>query len=183
MRLAYSRYEEIKRTITDIFVDYDINTLPIDVFLLAKRMNITVLKYSEFIADERIKIISSSNDGMSLYSYSQKCYFILYNDDMDENRIRFTIAHEIGHISLGHEESNDETESEADYFARHLLVPMGMILYNEITDYVSITIMFEVSKAVAGNVINHVAKRIDSGHAKLEDYEIELLKQFRQFVK
>ncbi len=183
MRLAYSRYEEIKKIITDILVDYGINTLPIDVFLLAKRMSIIALKYSEFIADERIKIISSSNDGMSLYSYSLKSYFILYNDNMDINRIRFTIAHEIGHIALGHEESNDETESEADYFARHLLVPMSIIIFNEITDYMSITIMFEVSKTVAGNVISHVAKRIDSGHEKLEDYEIELLKHFRQFIK
>ena len=76
MRLAYSRYEEIKRIITDILVDYGIDTLPIDVFLLAKRMRIIVLKYSEFIVDERIKIISSSNDGMSLYSYSLKSYLL-----------------------------------------------------------------------------------------------------------
>lgn len=52
MKLAYSRYEEIKKIITDILVDYGINTLPIDVFLLAKRMSIIALKYSEFIADE-----------------------------------------------------------------------------------------------------------------------------------
>ena len=44
-------------------------------------------------------------------------------------------------------------------------------------------IIDEVSKAVAGNVISHVAKRIDSGHERLEDYEIELLKHFRQFIK
>ena len=61
---------------------------------------------------------------MFIFIYSLKSYFILYNDNMDINRIRFTIAHEIGHIALGHEESNDETESEADYFARHLLVPI-----------------------------------------------------------
>ena len=61
---------------------------------------------------------------MFIFIYSLKSYFILYNDNMDINRIRFTIAHEIGHIALGHEESNDETESETDYFARHLLVPI-----------------------------------------------------------
>lgn len=180
MRLTYTRYEGIKMTITDILIDYNIDTLPIDVFLLAKRMGIIVLKYSEFSIDEQVKIISASNDGMSLYSYKNKCYYIIYNDDMYESRIRFTIAHEIGHIILGHVESNEETESEADFFARNLLVPLCMIIHNDITDYKVITVMFDVSTSVAGRVISNVASRIDSGHKDLEFYEIDLLKQFKQ---
>ena len=65
MRLTDSRYEEIKQLITELLSDYSISTLPIDVFLLAERMAIKICKYSEFVVDERIKIISASQDGMS----------------------------------------------------------------------------------------------------------------------
>jgi Zn-dependent peptidase ImmA (M78 family) len=105
-------------------------------------------------------------------------YIILYNDEMDSNRIRFTIAHEIGHIVLGHEYSCEETESEADYFARNLLVPMGILIHRHISDYIEIVNMFEVSYTVAGNVIRTLTIRLECGYGNLTDYEIELLKLF-----
>jgi Zn-dependent peptidase ImmA (M78 family) len=178
MRLTDSRYEEIKQLITDLLCDYSISTLPIDVFLLAQKMAIKVYKYSEFIVDERIKIISASQDGMSCYITDTMSYIILYNDEMDSNRIRFTIAHEIGHIVLGHEYSCEETESEADYFARNLLVPMGILIHRHISDYIEIVNMFEVSYTVAGNVIRTLTIRLECGYGNLTDYEIELLKLF-----
>lgn len=134
MRLADSRYEEIKQLITELLSDYSISTLPIDVFLLARKMAIKIYKYSEFVVDERIKIISASQDGMSCYVAESKSYLILYNDEKDSNRTRFTIAHEIGHIVLDHECSCEETESEANYFARNLLVPMSIVMYKRISD-------------------------------------------------
>ena len=178
MRLTDSRYEEIKQLITELLSDYSISTLPIDVFLLAGKMSIKICKYSEFVVDERIKIISASQDGMSCYVADSRSYLILYNDEMDSNRIRFTIAHEIGHIVLGHESSCEETESEADYFARNLLVPMGILIHRHISDYVEIVNMFEVSYTVAGNVIRTLTARIDNGHGSLTGYEIDLLKLF-----
>lgn len=178
MRLTDSRYEEIKQLITELLSDYSISTLPIDVFLLAERMAIKIYKYSEFVVDERIKIISASQDGMSCYVANSMSYLILYNDEMDFNRIRFTIAHEIGHIVLEHEYSCEETESEADYFARNLLVPMGVLIYKNISDYRVIEKMFTVSSSVAGNVIRTLTIRLDYGHEQLRDYEIELLKLF-----
>lgn len=180
MRLADSRYEEIKQLITDLLSDYSISTLPIDIFLLAQKMTIKIYKYSEFVIDERIKIISASQDGMSCYVADTMSYIILYNDEdeMDSNRIRFTIAHEIGHIALGHESSNQETESEADYFARNLLVPMGILIHKQISNYIKIVNMFKVSYSVAGNVIRTLTVRLECGYANLKSYEIELLKLF-----
>ena len=178
MRLTDSRYEEIKQLVTELLSDYSISTLPIDVFLLAGKMSIKICKYSEFVVDERIKIISASQDGMSCYVADSMSYLILYNDEMDSNRIRFTIAHEIGHIVLGHESSCEETESEADYFARNLLVPMGILIHRHISDYIEIVNMFEVSYTVAGNVIRTLTVRLEYGYENLKDYEIDLLKLF-----
>lgn len=42
----------------------------------------------------------------------RKSFFIYCNDmNCNQQRLRFTIMHEIGHIVLGHKISNDETES------------------------------------------------------------------------
>lgn len=46
----------------------------------------------------------------------------LINSDMPGERVRFTLAHEIGHIVM-HELPNDEMEREADRFAAELLMP------------------------------------------------------------
>jgi len=57
-------------------------------------------------------------------------WIIAVNDDHPASRLRFTIAHELGHIVLGHETSvgMDETETariedEADAFASAFLMP------------------------------------------------------------
>ena len=43
MKLKSTRYEEIKQSISELLVDYNINQLPIDLDLLIKRMNIKVI--------------------------------------------------------------------------------------------------------------------------------------------
>lgn len=178
MKLTNSRYEEIKQSITDLLSDYSMSKLPIDIFLLAKKMAIKVYKYNEFENNERTIILSASQDGMSCYVPETKSYVILYNNEMDSNRIRFTIAHEIGHIVLGHKYSCEETESEADFFARNLLVPMGIVIYKNISDPIEIENKFEVSYMVSEIVIRSFCSRLAYGHGNLMEYEIELLKLF-----
>lgn len=51
-------------------------------------------------------------------------YLICFNELKDEKTIRFTIAHEIGHIILGHTEDNSVANREADCFARNILCPI-----------------------------------------------------------
>lgn len=64
---------------------------------------------------------------------------ILYNEGIThEERIFFTIAHELGHLSLGHPSSSDRSqlnnyeyqclEDEANCFARNLLTPAPLAL-------------------------------------------------------
>ena len=62
-------------------------------------------------------------------------WIIVYDDSETPDRIRFTIAHELGHILLGHEleagfghfrriaEGKPITETQADEFAARLLAP------------------------------------------------------------
>lgn len=181
MRLDSSRYEEIAMTASEVLTDYGINSFPIDVFELAKRMKFKVCTYSEFKPTETIVLLNGSDEGMSCYGCDSKRFLIVYNDSKIKTRIRFTIAHEIGHIVLGHKESNEETESEANFFARQLLVPPCVLLFKHITDFLVISNMFDVSTEVALNAINAIENRISFKHLTLANYEIDLLKHFHLY--
>ncbi len=53
-----------------------------------------------------------------------------FNPDHSWVRRRFTIAHELGHLYLGHTcggDQNDNKEKEANQFAAELLVPLAFI--------------------------------------------------------
>lgn len=58
-------------------------------------------------------------------SNGQHYYAVAYNAKKPFDRLRFTLAHELGHILCGHIGVKEESvrEAEADHFARHLLVP------------------------------------------------------------
>lgn len=130
-----------------------VNYFPLDLDKVIEKINriseFTVLvatqqEYMDYrkLHSEKGKVISIK-DGRTYYIESQKLYFIVYNDSKPIKRIRFTIAHELGHIILGHLEdevteinrggiSNElyqELENQADVFAGNFLVPP--ILLNE----------------------------------------------------
>ena len=60
---------------------------------------------------------------------------IAYNDSKHPHRKRFTVAHEIGHLVMGHTqakydldpESKDPREIEANQFAAELLMPLSLL--------------------------------------------------------
>jgi len=74
---------------------------------------------------------------------------ILYDDTIpSRERIVFTVAHELGHLYLGHTETSPRTEREADAFAASFLMPEAVIRFldcekgapitpNEMTQYFS----------------------------------------------
>ena len=55
MKLSNARYESIKKDVVKVLSKYNINTIPIDPFQLAKRMGISLIKYSEM--DEKYFIM------------------------------------------------------------------------------------------------------------------------------
>lgn len=93
--------------------------------------------------------ICKSESGATHFDPDSSRYLILYNGEMNIGRIRWTIAHEIGHIHMGHFQSIEITEnriayhdgrasygaceSEADYFAWNLLAPLPIMREMQIT--------------------------------------------------
>lgn len=79
-----------------------------------------------------------SADGCTHYDAARGRYLVAVNTSgRSEGRIRWTEAHELGHIATGHfleiakkgrlGTTEDEAEEEADYFASSLLAPFAAI--------------------------------------------------------
>lgn len=182
MYLGDKRYEEIKRIISEFFCDYEVDTLPIDVYKLCSLMNIILIPYSQCSDEKKISLLNASGDGMSCLDESRGGRFVIYYNDENcgAQRQRFTIMHEIGHIVLEHEESNDETESEANFFARNALAPLPVIIDSGITDLYDISSVFDISLECSGIVLRNLGIRLHYGHTELKDYEKDLLILFKK---
>ncbi len=146
------RYEYVMEKVYKFIIDNNIYTYPLDIIKIIKQNKWSITKYSE-IANEfnctNYEVCKNfqSNDGKTHLFIENKNYnySIIYNDDLIMNtdeRIRFTLAHEIGHIYLNHLKDFKETEiqrsglsnksysileREADMFARNLLCPYPLV--------------------------------------------------------
>jgi ribosomal protein L40E len=117
------------------------------------------LSESEELYGQRdpLKLRKNKCDAVTLWNGTD--YITIYDDSKSRQRIRWTLAHEIGHISLGHLQNFDSTsyfkgmtnseykvlETEANYFAKELLAPIwvlneiGIINSEEISKYCAIS--------------------------------------------
>lgn len=85
-------------------------------------------------------------------------YVVCYREGGNPARLNFTLAHELGHILLHHQENNAAEDAEANCFARHLLCPVpatsGMTAEE-------MAVRCYVSQAAARKVIDTQRERVD----------------------
>lgn len=82
---------------------------------------------------------------------------ILYNEEKGYYTNRFTIAHEIGHIELGHKDEDSAAEREANCFARNLLCPVPLIESFNITGIEAYREWFHISDPMAENCMKNLS--------------------------
>lgn len=109
-----------------------INTLPIDpLMILYQCRNTAVHTYTEVMPRYGISdphwfrsIVMEGKDAITVRREQGRIiYEMLYNERANPRRMRFTLAHELGHIVLNHKMEEPWEEREADYFASQLLAP------------------------------------------------------------
>lgn len=127
--MIYGRYKNARNAAWQCLIDYNVKSLPVSVLSIAKSAGIKVIKNSK----ARMNLLSPNESGISVLIGKQ--WYIVYNDKSTRQRNRFTVAHELGHIFLGHElekrnqmtqtfiKSETNTEQEANIFASRLLAP------------------------------------------------------------
>lgn len=195
------RYAYICNQVLRLYRDMDELSFPIDPMQVLRYKNtVKFISYqkaaeiSECSLDEMI-VSCGSSSGCTQYEPVSDRYLVLYNNalaDKVPGRIRWTLAHEIGHITLGHFQqirvsalsegcqsrlSDKELELEADYFAATLLCPMPLFKSLGISSPADIKVIFGLSAEAANNRWNDYLKW-QRGHKKTA-FENDLVRLYR----
>lgn len=120
--MRYDEYKISRNLAWEILLQEQITELPISVSGICKNMGIKIIYY----------IPKDDNSGMSMILDGEPVIFVNQNESTE--RKRFTAAHELGHILLGHvgkynlvnrEPSGNDNpiERAANIFASRLLAP------------------------------------------------------------
>ena len=134
--IAYGRYRSYRDAAWYCLYDYEIDRLPVDVRGIAARAGIRVL------ADSAVHVLRPQEKGVAVWDGVR--WSIVYDDAQTVETCRYVIAHELGHIFMGHgmeRGATDQTvaeqlaraertpthEREADHFAIRLLCPACML--------------------------------------------------------
>lgn len=185
----------------DTITDSNQKKLPLSIKRIISRFpNLYLQKYTVFAKKRGLSMeetfhVLDSEEGC-LWRRSDNTYVILYNDTVtNTGRVRFTLAHELGHFILKHHENTNKTilsryslsdeaydvfEKEANYFAKRLLAPVPLIdLYvanwNEVNAHI-IEWAFDVSHTVSHYLIKELNKRqrntglIREGHPMVDNF-------------
>lgn len=179
MQISAARYEEIKSLVADIYYEYGITHLPVEPFRLAEKMQFVVHEYGDFDENEQNTICIVSKDGFSYLKKSELRWHIVYNFDALGERTEFTLAHEIGHIVLGHTEQSPEAEDEADAFAQQLLAPEAVSIHLDLQNIYQVCSAFTVSKQCAKACLAHLRVRKARGAIEYSESEKEILRQLK----
>lgn len=130
--MYYKIYTDIRDAAWQCLLDNNIDSLPVDVLKIASQSNIDVKKNSNLkilLPDEYAKALNNGDK-----------WIIVYNDLNDVVDSRFAIAHELGHILLGHVKTyakyatiedigiKPKAENQADMFALRLLCPACILM-------------------------------------------------------
>jgi len=105
-----------------------ISELPITIFPVINRFpHLRLISYSQCCERHGMSWVELMGLNISDRGYicrKGKRAVIFYNDRINPEIIRFTLAHELGHYVLGHTEDNSVTDREANCFARNFLCPV-----------------------------------------------------------
>lgn len=163
--------ESLHRKIGVVCRDCNIMDFPFDCIAVLNHYGFRVFSYE--MAKRLHPELYSLCRGMSDDAFSDKTLrIILYNDRICEQRIRFSLMHELGHFILGHTTESKENEQEADAFAANLLAPEAVIKYQGFYTAPSLSSYFGVSIAVANHVMMKMRMR---SFWNLDKYEARLL--------
>ena len=181
--MNYGKYKQARNASWQCLIDYKVNSLPVKVSQIAKQADIVLLKNSV------VNLLSENESGMTL-SQDDRLY-IIYADEQSPQRCRFTIAHELGHIFLGHLFkadgygflTADDAEHSANVFARDLLAPACVLHELHALTSAAIAELCNISLEAATYRAERIAELERRKAFYLHPLERQVKKQFADFIK
>lgn len=138
----YGKYRDVRSAAWRFLLEFQIASLPVDMMKVCEYLDVLIKPYSAvsgLLKSLSLTEFSKQSNGFTVYMNTQ--WYIFYRDDFFSFAdINYTLAHELGHILLGHKMAikttpfqtaaymaekgkKDSIETQADMFAMRILAP------------------------------------------------------------
>ena len=189
--MYYNNYKIARDKAWETLIECGISELPINLAEVVNRYGIYLIKYSDsgYISRHNYP----NEDGYSRLVDNKPV--IYYNDNKPTRRIRFTIAHEIGHILLGHlsqgetlhrnteNDVSDTREQQANVFARDILMPATVLHSLNVSSADDISNICNVSTQSAEISFNRLLELNKRGMFNKHPLEKQVYNNFNTYIK
>ena len=184
--MYYGIYKGIREAAWICLRDAEIDRLPVDVLKIARIAGIRVVRNSLAHILRRDELAKSFYDGRN--------WLIVYDDSRSTVESRLMVAHELGHILLGHDlkhtlyadakefDKKPKSEQQADMFALRLLCPAcvlwGLDLHTpeEIAKYCRVPLDTAKERSARMNILYERNKFLTS------DIEKDVYSRFESYI-
>lgn len=185
---AYKLYKDARDASWRCLIRTGAAELPIKVLKIAGACGVRVAK------DSAVQYLEPEVSGCTILD--ETGWQIIYRDSENRGRTRFTIAHELGHIMLGHELSPDKSghfrtasdrrepaETQADEFAARLLAPACVLWGLECYEPEDIMRVCDISKEAAQYRAERMKVLRDRGKFLTSPLERQVYEAFKPWIE
>lgn len=185
---AYKLYKDARDASWRCLIRTSAAELPIKVLKIAGACGVRVAK------DSVVQYLEPEVSGCTILDESG--WQIIYRDSENRGRTRFTIAHELGHILLGHElvpdksghfrtasDRREPAETQADEFAARLLAPACVLWGLECYEPEDIMRVCDISKEAAQYRSERMKVLRDRGKFLTSPLERQVFEAFKPWIE
>lgn len=180
--MNYKLYQKSRDAAWQILLDCGVNALPVRVTSICQKLGIAVRLYEP----------SPGTDGYCCKMNGQYCMFI--NKNVSVQRQRFTAAHELGHIILGHigkyelvnrepSPKDNEVEQAANVFASRLLAPACVLWGLGVNNAEQIAKVCDISMQSAEFRAARLSALIERDRFRTSPIEDRVYRQFEEYIQ
>lgn len=180
--MKYCEYKVSRDLAWKILLQERITELPVSITGICKNMGIKVKYY----------VPKDDNSGLSVIIGGQPVIFVNKNDSVE--RQRFTVAHELGHIILGHvgkyrlvnrepSGSDNPIEQAANVFASRLLAPACVLWGCGVKTAGDISYLCRISMPAAEYRMERLKVLYDRSKFLTSSLELKVYLNFERYIK
>ena len=189
--MSYKDYQNASDAAWQLLLDCGVDRLPVNLSLICRRIGVKVYRYQ---AVKKLPEEALVTDGMTFFYQGEPV--ILYDQSKTPERIRFTVAHELGHLVLGHVVPGQQTtmnreptpedspvETAANQFAARLLAPACVLWGLELHTAEEIAALCHISKQAAQFRAERMALLYERDKFLSSPLEQQVYHQFLPFIQ
>ena len=166
-------------------INNEIKELPLNVYSVSKKNRWALLPYKQninLLDCIDLHELYKEYEGFTIFFKSK--VIIFYDSEVPEERIRFTLAHEFGHILLFHlsDVYPVNYEQEAGMFAHRILMPLCVLKECKAFSAEKISKLCGTTVTASENRLKRLNKIMERNKFYLSPLENRVLEQFKEFI-